>query len=129
QVLGIHATAGYFALLGAPVVAGRTFTASEDSPNGGHVVVLSYGLWKRRFGANPNIVGSTIKLDDQSWLVVGVIGRDFVTDAPVDLWTPFQFDLNSQEMARNSNVVARLKPGVTVAQANAQLALAVEEFT
>jgi len=128
QVLGIHATAGYFALLGAPVAAGRTFTASEDRPNGGHVVVLSYGLWKRRFGANPNIVGSTIKLDDQSWLVVGVIGRDFVTDTPVDLWIPFQFDLNSQEMARNFNVVARLKPGVTVAQANAQLALAVEEF-
>jgi putative ABC transport system permease protein len=128
QVLGIHATAGYFALLGAPVVAGRTFTASEDSPNGGHVVVLSYGLWKRRIGANPNIVGSTIKLDDQSWLVVGVIGRDFVTDTPVDLWIPFQFDLNSREMARNFNVVARLKPGITAAQANAQLALATQQF-
>jgi putative ABC transport system permease protein len=129
QVLGIHATAGYFALLGAPVVAGRTFTVSEDSPNGGHVVVLSYGLWERRFGANPNIVGSTIKLDDQSWLVVGVIGRDFVTDTPVDLWIPFQFDLNSREMARNFNVVARLKPGITAAQANAQLALATQQFS
>lgn len=129
QVLGIHATAGYFALLGAPVVAGRTFTASEDSPNGGHVVVLSHGLWQRRFGANPNIVGSTIKMDDQSWLVVGVIGRDFVTDTPVDLWIPFQFDLNSREMARNFNVVARLKPGNTAAQANAQLALATEQFS
>jgi putative ABC transport system permease protein len=129
QVLGIHATAGYFALLGAPVVAGRTFTASEDSPNGGHVVVLSYGLWKRRFGANPKIVGSTIKLDDQSSVVVGVIGRDFVTDSPVDLWIPFQFDLNSREMARNFNVVARLKPGITAAQANAQLALATGQFS
>jgi len=129
QVLGIHATAGYFALLGAPVVAGRTFTALEDSPNGGHVVVLSYGLWKRCFAANPNIVGSTIKLNDQSWLVVGVIGRDFVTDTPVDLWIPFQFDLNSREMARNFNVVARLKPGITAAQANAQLALATQQFS
>ena len=129
QVLGIHATAGYFALLGAPVVAGRTFTATEDSPNGGHVVVLSYGLWKRHFGANSNVVGSTIKLDDQSWLVVGVIGRDFVTDTPVDLWIPFQFDLNSREMARNFNVLARLKPGITAAQANAQLALATEQFS
>jgi len=129
QVLGIHATAGYFGLLGAPVVAGRTFTAAEDTPNGGHVVVLSYGLWERRFGANLNVVGSTIKLDDQSWLVVGVIGRDFVTDTPVDLWIPFQFDLNSREMARNFNVVARLKPGITAAQANAQLALATEQFS
>jgi putative ABC transport system permease protein len=53
QVLGIHVTSGYFALLGAPVVAGRTFTEAEDSPNGGHICMLSYGLWKRRFGESP----------------------------------------------------------------------------
>ena len=57
QVQGIHVSADYFALFGAPLAAGRTFTAAEDSPNGGHVVVLSYGLWKSRFGGNPNIVG------------------------------------------------------------------------
>ncbi|HXW92996.1 MAG TPA: ABC transporter permease [Terriglobales bacterium] len=129
QVRGGHVTSGYFALLGAPVVAGRTFTASEDSPNGGHVVVLSYGLWKSHFAANPDLVGSSIQLDDQSWLVIGVIGRDFVTDTPIDLWIPFQFDLTSREMARHFHVAARSKPGVTVAQANAQLALAVEEFS
>ena len=50
QVQGIHVTADYFAMLGAPVIAGRTFTTAEDSPNGGRVVVLSYGLWKTRFG-------------------------------------------------------------------------------
>ena len=61
-------------MFGAPVVAGRTFTAAEDSPNGGHVTVLSYGLWKSRYGANPKIVGSTIQLDGQPYLVVGVIG-------------------------------------------------------
>jgi predicted permease len=129
QVRGGHVTNGYFALLGAPVVAGRTFTVSEDSPNAGHVVVLSYGLWKSHFGANPNVVGSSIQLDDQSWLVIGVIGRDFVTDTPIDLWIPFQFDLTSREMARHFNAAARLKPGVTVVQANAQLALAAEEFS
>jgi putative ABC transport system permease protein len=128
QVLGTHVTSGYFALFGAPVVAGRTFTAAEDSPNGGHVAVLSYGLWKRRFGGNRNIVGSTIQAEGQQWLVVGVIGRDFVTDTPADLWIPFQFDLTSREMVRNFTVAARLKPGVTVAQANAQLALAADQF-
>jgi putative ABC transport system permease protein len=128
QVLGIHVTSGYFALFGAPVVAGRTFTAAEDSPNGGHVAVLSYGLWKERFGGNPKIVGSTIQLDGQPWLVVGVIGRDFVIDTPADLWIPFQFDVTSPEMAHNFNVAARLKPGVTAAQANAQLALAADQF-
>jgi putative ABC transport system permease protein len=128
QVLGMHITSGYFALLGAHVVAGRTFTAAEDGPNGGHVVVLSYGLWNERFGANPRIVGSTIRLDDQSYLVVGVIGREFVTETPVDLWIPFQFDPTSREMARHFNVAARLKAGITVAQANAQLALVTDQF-
>jgi putative ABC transport system permease protein len=128
QVIGIHVTSRYFTLFGAPVVAGRTFTAAEDSPNGGHVAVLSYGLWMRRFGGNPKIVGSIIHVNDQPWLVVGVIGRDFVTDKPVDLWIPFQFDLTSQEMARNFNVAARLKPGTTVGRANAQLALAADQF-
>jgi len=128
QVLGMHVTSGYFALLGAHVVAGRTFTAAEDGPNGGHVAVLSYGLWNERFGANPRIVGSTIRLDDQSYLVVGVIGREFVTETPVDLWIPFQFDLTSREMARHFNVAARLKAGITVAQANAQLALVADQF-
>ena len=128
QVLGIHVTSGYFALFGAPVVAGRTFNGAEDSPNGGHFAVLSYGLWKRRFGGNPKIVGTTVQVDDQPWLVVGVIDREFVTDTPADLWIPFQFDLTSREMAHNFNVAARLKPGVTAAQANAQLALAADRF-
>ncbi|WP_263351292.1 ABC transporter permease [Acidicapsa acidisoli] len=128
QVRGGHVTSDYFPLFGAPVIAGRTFTASEDSPNGGHVVVLSYGLWKSHFGANPNIVGSSIQLDDQSWLVIGVIGRKFVTDTPIDLWIPFQLNLDSREMARQFNVAARLKPGITIAQANAQLLLAAEQF-
>src|SRR5260370_1467838 len=115
QVLGVHLTSGYFALFGAPVVAGRTFTAEEDSPNGSQLVVLSYGLWKRRFGGNRKIVGSTIQVNDQPWLVVGVIGREFVTDTPADLWIPFQFDLTLREMVPNFNRAARLKPRVTPA--------------
>src|SRR5437868_1022036 len=65
QVQGIHVTADYFRLFGAPVLAGWTFTAAEDSPHGGNVVVLSYGLWKRRYGGNPNIIGTNIQLDGQ----------------------------------------------------------------
>jgi len=128
QVQGIHVSADYFALFGAPLAAGRTFTAAEDSPNGGHVVVLSYGLWKRRFGGNPKIVGSTVQLDGQSYLIVGVIGRGFVTDTPADLWVPFQFDLNSLDMAHYFTVAARLKPGITSTQANAQLRLAADQY-
>ncbi len=128
QVQGIHVTGDYFPMFGAPVIAGRTFTAAEDSPNGGHVVVLSYGLWKSRFGGNSNIVGTTIQLDGEPYLVVGVIGRGFVTDPVGDLWLPFQFDLNSHDMAHYFTVAARLKPGVTLQQANAQLKLAADQF-
>lgn len=128
QVQGIHVSAGYFALFGAPVAAGRTFTSMEDSPHGGNVVVLSYGLWKSRYGGNPKIVGSNIQLDGQPYLVVGVIGRGFVTDTPADLWVPYQFDLASQDMANYFTVAARLKPGVTIAQANAQLRLAADQY-
>jgi len=128
QVEGYHVSAEYFAMFGAPVVAGRTFTAAEDSPHGGHVVVLSYGLWKSRYAADPKLVGSTIQLDGQPYVVVGIVGRDFVTDTPVDLWVPFQFDLNSQDMAHYFTVAARLKPGVAVAQANTQLRLAADQY-
>jgi putative ABC transport system permease protein len=128
QVQGIHVTADYFAMFGAPVVAGRTFTAAEDSPNGGHVVVLSYGLWKSRFGGNPEIVGRTIQIEGQPYLVVGVIGKSFVTEPAGDLWLPFQFDLTSQDMAHYFMVAARLKTGVTLQQANAQLKLAADQF-
>src|SRR5665213_128612 len=89
QVQGVHVSADYFALFGAHVVAGRTFTSAEDSPHGGHITVLSYGLWKSRFGANPNVVGTSIQLDGQPYLIVGVVGRGFVTDTPADLWVPF----------------------------------------
>ncbi|HEX2664123.1 MAG TPA: ABC transporter permease [Candidatus Acidoferrum sp.] len=128
QIQGVHVSADYFSMLGAPVIAGRTFTAEEDSPNGGHVTVVSYGLWKSRYGGNPNIAGSTIQLDGQPYLVVGIIGPEFVTDTPTDLWVPFQFDLNSKDMAHFFTVAARLKPGVTVPQANAQVRLVADQF-
>jgi putative ABC transport system permease protein len=128
EVAGAHVTHDYFSLFGAPVMLGRTFTEDEDRPHGGNVAVLSYGLWKRRFGGDAKIVGRTIQLDHTPYVVVGVIGRDFVTDAPADLWVPFQLDMTSQDMAHNFEAAARLKPGVTVEQANAQLKVATDQF-
>jgi predicted permease len=128
QIQGMHVSADYFAMFGAPLAVGRTFTAAEDSPHGGSVVILSYSLWQSRYGGNPNVVGSNIQIDGQPYLVVGVIGRGFVTDTPADLWVPFQFDLASQDMAHYFTVAARLKAGVTVPQANAQLQLAADQY-
>ena len=128
QVQGIHVTADYFRLLSAPILAGRTFTASEDSPHGSHVVVLSYGLWKRRFGGDRSIIGTNIQLDGQPYLVVGVIGSGFVTEAGGDLWLPYQFDLTSQDMANYFLVAARLKPSITLSMANAELKVATDRY-
>ena len=128
QVQGMHVSADFFALFGAPVVAGRTFSAEEDSPHGGHIVVLSYGLWKSRYGADANVIGTTMQLDGEPYQIVGVLGKNFVTDTPADLWVPFQFDMNSVDMAHYFTVAARLKPGVTIQQADAQLKLVSDQY-
>jgi putative ABC transport system permease protein len=124
----IHVTASYFRLFGAPVMLGRTFTSEEDSPHGGHLAVISYGFWQRRFGGDPHIVGTAISLGDESYTIVGVIGRTFVSDPDSDLWVPFQIDPNSSNLGHYFLVAGRLKPGVTLAQANAQLKFAAEPY-
>ena len=128
QVHGIHVSEAYFRLFGAPVLLGRTFTPQEDSPNGGHVVVIGYGFWQRKFGGNPKIVGSAISLSNQSYTVVGVLGRSFETDPAADLWVPFQIDPNSTNLGHYFVVAGRLKPGATLTQANAALKLAADRF-
>ena len=128
QVEGVHVSADYFPMFAAPVVAGRSFTAEEDSPHSGNFTVLSESLWRSRYGGDRKIIGSTIQLDGQPYVVVGVIGRGFQTDTPADLWVPYQFDMNSRDMAHFFTVSARLKKGVTAAQANAQLRLAANEY-
>jgi predicted permease len=128
QVHGIHVSEAYFRLFGAPIILGRTFTPQEDSPNGGKVVVLSYGLWQRRFGGNTNIVGNAISLGGEPYTVVGVLGKSFVSDPEADVWLPFQIDPNSTNQGHFFLAAARLKPGVTLAQANAQLKVAYDQF-
>ena len=128
QVHGLHVTADYFRLFGAPMLLGRTFTAEEDRPNGGRTTVLSYGLWKRKFGGDPSILGKAISLSGDPYTVIGVVGQSFSTDPVSDLWLPFQFDPNSTDQGHYFFVAGRLKPGVTLAQANAQLKLAAAEF-
>jgi putative ABC transport system permease protein len=128
QVHGIHVSEAYFRLFGAPVILGRTFTPQEDSPNGGHVVVIGYGLWQRKFGGNPNIVGTALSLGNEPYTILGVIGQQFRSDPVADIWLPFQIDPNSTNQGHYFMTAARLRPGVTLAQANAQMKLAYQEF-
>jgi len=128
QVPGLHVTAEYFRVFGAPVLLGRTFTQQEDSPHGGNVVVLSYGLWQRRFGGDRDIVGRTLSLGNEPYTIVGVLGKSFASEPESDLWVPFQFNPNSTDQGHYFGVAGVLKPGVTLAQADAQMKLAAAEF-
>jgi putative ABC transport system permease protein len=128
QVHGIHVTQGYFHLFGASPMLGRTFTPQEDSPNGGKVVVLSYGLWQRKFGGNPNIIGSALSLGNEPYTIVGVLNQSFVSDPEADILLPFQFDPNSTNQGHYFKAAGRLKPGVTLAQGNALLKVAADQF-
>jgi putative ABC transport system permease protein len=121
QVHGIHVTCNYFHLFGAQMLFGRTFDTTEDLANGPKVVVLSYGLWKSKFASDRGIVGKTIWLDRESYSVIGVTAESFHSDPEVELWIPFQFDLNITDQLHSFAVAARLKPKITLAQANAQL--------
>jgi putative ABC transport system permease protein len=124
EVHGAHVTSNYFRLFGAPLALGRPFSGDEDRAGSGKVVVLSYWLWKRRFGGDPKIVGKVISLEKEPYTVVGVTGESFRTDPESDLWIPFQFNLDSIDQLHSFGAAARLKPGLSLSQANMQLRLA-----
>jgi putative ABC transport system permease protein len=115
----------FWNVLGVQPLLGRVFTEEEDS-NGAHVVVISHGLWQRRFGASPDIVGRSITLNDTSYQIVGVMPREFyfMPARDIDVWMPTAF---SAEMLRrwwwhDVHTVARLKPGIGVRQADEAMA-------
>ena len=128
QLQGIHVSEAYFRLFGARAMLGRTFTAVEDSPNGGKVVVLSYDFWQTRFAGDPAIVGKWLMLGNEPHTIVGVISKDFSSDPHADIWLPFQFEPQSTNGNQYFQVAARLKPGTTLAAANAQMKLATAEY-
>jgi predicted permease len=133
QIATAHVSADFFRLLGAPVAAGRTFSPAEDLPGGGRVAVLSEGFWRRRFGSDPALVGRTISLNGEPHEVIGVLGPfdteavQSPTGAP-DIWLPFQIDPNSVMQGHFFMAAGRLRPGVTIPVANAQLQAAANEF-
>jgi putative ABC transport system permease protein len=131
RLMAARITANLFPLLGVRALIGRSFTKAEDQPNR-LVVLLSYGLWQRRFGGDRAILGKTISLDRESYVVVGVMPRDFqfpspglrYNNKPADLWVPMGFtaeELKDIGDSFDDTAIARLKPGVTLPEANADL--------
>ena len=128
RVAAANVSANLFPVLGAQPMIGRVFTGPEDVPNGPNVVVLGFGLWKRRYASDPSIVNRTILINGQSFQVLGVMPPDFVlpTDfqnpEPTQLWTPLQMDPASTDHGNHGLYAAgRLQPGATVRQAADEL--------
>ena len=131
RVLGVAVTADYFPLLRVKPVLGRVFTREEDKPGAADVVLISYGLWQRRFGGDPNIIGREVNLGGKT-TVIGIMPPGFqypITDEPQDFWEPMfpaqwlTKEAREERANRFMSVIGRLKPGVTIAQAKADLDL------
>ena len=127
-VLGV--SHGYFNTLGASPILGRGFTDGEDQPGGAQALVLSYGLWQRAYGGDPSIVGRTLRLDQENITVVGVMPASFRAEAystqttvgSPDAWRPLQLSPKDPGyIGDNYKTFARLRPGVTLAQAQAEM--------
>ena len=131
QLRAGQVSADYFRLFGARVMQGRTFSPEEDLPGGPKVTVISHGLWTRRFGSDPAIIGKTLSLSGEPHVVIGIIGPEFdlaeFGEAP-ELWVSFQLDPNTVDQGHFFQSAARLKPNVPLAQAQARLKLSGDEY-
>jgi putative ABC transport system permease protein len=117
-------SASFFPVLGASPAMGRNFAPAEDQPGGNRTAIISYGLWQRRFGANPEIIGQNLMLNNESYTVIGVLPATFQFQAQVDLYVPV--GLQADKMTDRGNhpglyVLGLLKPGVTVEQARTDI--------
>jgi predicted permease len=134
RVRGAVVSANYFSVLGVKALIGRTFLPEEDrTPNTHPVVVIGHGLWRRRFGPDPDVIGRTISLNEHEFSIIGVASKDFwspFSGAAIDVWTPVMmkdyvarphFSLTDRG-SRWLMVMGRLRPGATIPLAQANVA-------
>ncbi len=125
----VAATSGFLSILRAKPMLGRTFLEEEDSPGRDHEVILSYNLWRGRFGADRDVVGKDIALNEEAFTVIGVMGPNFEFPVSADpdnrpqMWKPLSWTDQERGVRDDHNygVIARLKSGVTLRQARAEL--------
>jgi putative ABC transport system permease protein len=126
RVASPTASANFFSVLGVDPLLGRTFQQGEDVQGGPKLTVMSYGLWQRRFGADPNIVGQSLVLNGETYTVIGVLPASFqFALRPADLWVPYQPTQNqlTRRFMHGTNLIGRLKSDVSPEQAQAELTL------
>ena len=123
QVTAASVSAGFFETLGVRPALGRIFAAEEDQPGRTNVAVLSYRFWQEHFGSNPNVVGTNVTMDGQNFQIAGVMPESFRFPEYAQMWTPMGW--TEQEKAvrgeHHSVVIARLKPGIDLRQAQAEM--------
>jgi putative ABC transport system permease protein len=130
RVESARASVSFFKALGARPSQGRIFLEGEDSPGQDRVVILGYTLWTGRFASDPHILNRTIQLEGQGYRVVGVMPKDFRYPPGVDLWIPLAMDAKErgQRSVKSLAVVGRLRDGVSVEQADAELGALAERI-
>src|SRR5262245_16456763 len=126
RVATLGVTANLFPTLGTPPALGRNFLPEEEQPGRQRVVILSDGLWQRRFGADPQLIGRQIQLSGESYTVVGVMPPGFQFMRNTEVWTPLRLDpavapWHANRSHHNIHVIGRLEPGVSLAQAQAAM--------
>ena len=125
RLLAGRVSVGLFKLLGAQLLLGRDFLIEEDQPGREKVVIVGEGLWARRFGSDPKVVGKTLKLDGEDFAVVGVMPAAFrlPDQRERELWTPIAFKDNERTLyqARYIDAIGRLKPEASLAQAQSEM--------
>lgn len=132
QIPGATVTYNMFSVLGVSPAIGRTFVAEEDKPNGRKVVILSDGLWKRRFAGDRNVIGKDILINGGKYSVIGVMPPkfEFPMEPSAQIWTPMQVD-STNSCGRDCitlRSIARLKPGITLAQAKSDMNLVAQRL-
>jgi len=128
QIKSLHVSQGFFQVFGGVPALGRVFDRSEDQPNGPGAAILAYRIWQSRFGGDTGILGRTIRLNKRPFTVVGVMRKDFESDPQADAWLPLQADPNSTNHGNYLFATARLKPGVDLSQARAEMRVIAERF-
>lgn len=114
---------GFFSILRVQPILGRGFTPDDDRPGQGHVVVLGNAFWRERFGADPAVIGQKIVLDGEPYTILGVMPPNFKYPSWAQLWTPLAWTSEKRAIRGNHNylVIGRLKPGVDIRAAQAEL--------
>ena len=123
KVQTFQISANLFAMLGVKPQMGRAFLAEEETPGKDQEIILGHALWEQRYAADPNILGTSLKVDGQNYTVVGVMAKGFDFPMPAEAWVPLAIDLEHRQQRNNRWlwVLGRLKPGVSFSQASAEM--------